>query len=98
MARKLRLQYPGAIYHFGEERRESAEDKAERLVAATLREAGWKESDLSLRRKGDPVKIALARRLRREATLPLRWICARRQMGSWKSVNRRLYEQREGKR
>jgi REP element-mobilizing transposase RayT len=79
-------------HHYGEERRESAEDKAARLVAAALKEAGWKESDLALRRKGDPVKIALARQLRRETTMPLKWICDRLEMGSWKSINRRLRE------
>jgi hypothetical protein len=36
--------------------------------------------------------MALALRLRLEATLPLKWICQRLAMGSWKSVNRRLYE------
>ncbi len=97
--RELLLQASQRLgqHHYGEERRESAEDKAGRLVAAGLKEAGWKESDLALRRKGDPVKIALARRLRRETTMPLKWICARLAMGSWKSVNRRLYEHRSTK-
>lgn len=35
------------------ERRESAEDNAARLVAAGLKEAGWKEFDLALRREGE---------------------------------------------
>jgi hypothetical protein len=82
-------------HHYGEERRESAQDKAARLVDAGLKEAGWQESDLAKRRKGDPVKVALARRLRRETTMPLKWICDRLVMGSWKSVNRRLYEHRQ---
>ena len=78
-------------HHYGEERGESAQDKAERLVAAGL--VGWQESDLALRRKGDPVKLALAQRLRKETTMPLKWICQRLAMGPWKAVNRRLYEQ-----
>jgi putative transposase len=82
-------------HHYGEERRESEENKAVRMVAAGLKEAGWKESDLASRRKGDPVKIALARRLRQETTMPLKWICERLEMGSWKAVNRRLYEARQ---
>ena len=81
--------------HYGEERREMAEDKAGRLVAAGLKAAGWQESDLESRRKSDPVKLALALRLRRETTMPLKWICDRLAMGSWKSVNRRLYEQKQ---
>ena len=32
--------------------------------------------------------------LRRETTLPLQWICRRLKMGSCKSINQRLYEQR----
>ena len=84
-------------HHYGQERRESAEDKAARMVAAGLKEAGWQEADLALRRKGDPVKLALARRLRRETTMPLKWICDRLEMGSWKSIQRRLYEQEQTK-
>jgi hypothetical protein len=85
------------VHGYGEERRESAEDKAERRVALGLKEAGRKPSDLALRRQGDPVKIALARRLRRETTMPVKWICERLAMGSWKSVHRRLYEHRNTK-
>ena len=84
-------------HHYGKERRESAEDKAARLVAAGVKEAGWQESDLALRRKGDPVKMALALRLRQETTMPVKWICQRLAMGSWKAVNRRLYEQNHAK-
>jgi hypothetical protein len=93
-------QLPGrqmGEHHYGQEQRESAEDKAARMVAAGLKEAGWQEADLALRRKGDPVKLALARRLRRETTLPLKWICHRLEMGSWKSIQRRLYEQEQTK-
>jgi putative transposase len=84
-------------HHYGEERKESAEDKASRLLAAGLKEAGWEESDLARRPKGEPTKIALARELRRETTMPLKWICDRLKMGSWKSINRRLYENKQGK-
>jgi hypothetical protein len=41
--------------------------------------------------------LALARRLRRETTMPFKWICDRLQMGSWKSIQRRLYEQEQTK-
>jgi len=50
---------------------------------------------LALRRKSDPVKMVLARRLRRETTMPLKWICERLEMGSWKAIHQRLYEQRQ---
>jgi hypothetical protein len=67
--------YQMGQHHYGQERRESTEDKAVRLVAAGLAEAGWQPFDLATRRKADPVKIALARRLRQETTMPLKWIC-----------------------
>jgi hypothetical protein len=52
---------------------------------------------LASRRKGDPVKVGLALRLRRETTMPLKWICQRLEMGSWKSVQRRLFEREHTK-
>src|SRR5271166_4051652 len=56
-------------HHYGKEIRESVEARAERLVAEGLSQAGWRESDLELRPKGDGVKVDLARRLRQETTL-----------------------------
>jgi putative transposase len=68
--------------HYGEELRESAAAKAERLVAEELRRRGWQESELAVRRKGDPGKVAIAERLRRETTMTLAWIAHRLQMGT----------------
>jgi hypothetical protein len=82
-------------HHYGPERQEAEEDKGQQIAAAALKSAGWCESDLAQRPKGDPVKLALARRLQAETTLPLKWICQRLAMGSWKAVNRRLYELRK---
>ena len=73
-------------HHYGEEIRESAEAKAERLVAKGLKQAGWQEKDLELRRKGDGVKVGLARQLRRETTLGWLWIAKRLRMGHWRSA------------
>ena len=45
-------------HHYGRvAARESAEDKAGRLVRAALKEAGWEQSDLARRRRGDPVRL-----------------------------------------
>src|SRR5437667_8567957 len=77
-------------HHYGEERRESAEGKAQRLVAEGLRKARWTEADLRRRRKSDPVKIGLAAQLRRETTMTLKWIAERLQMGAWTHLNKRL--------
>jgi hypothetical protein len=37
------------------------------------------------------VKLAIAQRLRKETTLTIREIAARLRMGSWKSLNNKLY-------
>jgi hypothetical protein len=41
---------------------------------------------LQTRRKGDQQKVVLARRLRQETTMSLKWIAQRLQMGSWSYV------------
>jgi hypothetical protein len=46
-----------------------------------------REKDLSKRRKGDKAKVKLARRLRSETIMTLRWIADRLQMGSWTYVS-----------
>lgn len=54
--------------HYGADRQESSERKAERLVAEGLKILGWDEKELALRRKGDQEKVKLARRLRAQTT------------------------------
>jgi len=68
--------------HYGEELRESAEAKAERIVAEELRRLGWKEDELKRQRKGHRRKVQMARRLRAETTMSLKWIAERLVMGS----------------
>jgi hypothetical protein len=74
-------------HHAGEWRRESGEAKAERLVGQELKRLGWTEADLAVRRKSDPLKLAIAARLRRETTLTLKAIAARVQLGTSKGAN-----------
>jgi hypothetical protein len=81
-------------HHYGEPRRESAEEKAERIVRTGLGEAGWVEQDLALHNKSDEVKLDLAMRLRQETTMTLKWIAKRLHMGAWTHLNKRLSEQR----
>jgi REP-associated tyrosine transposase len=78
-------------HHSGEMRRESAEAKAERIIAAELKRLKWNNRDLKQHRKGEPAKLELAARLRCETTLTIRQIAARLHMGSWKSLNNQLY-------
>ncbi|MBI5386481.1 MAG: transposase [Verrucomicrobia bacterium] len=79
-------------HHYGPERQESDEQKAERLVREAMAKQGWNEEDLAQSRKSDPVKLRLAAQLRRETTMTLKWIAARLKMGSWKYLNRRLHQ------
>jgi REP element-mobilizing transposase RayT len=68
--------------HYGEELRESAAAKAEQIVAEELRRLGWKEDELKRQCKGHRRKVQMARRLRAETTMSLKWIAERLAMGS----------------
>jgi hypothetical protein len=57
-----------------------------------LRRGGVKEEQLPAMRKGDKLKVSLARRLRRETTMTLKWIARRLHMGSWTYVSNLLHE------
>jgi hypothetical protein len=69
--------------HYGGDRQEAGEQKAERLVRGELRRRRRKEEDLPGLPKGDKSKVALARRLRQETTMTLKWIARRLHLGSW---------------
>ena len=73
--------------HYGAERQESGEEKAERIVTAELKHRKWAEADLVKQRKGDPEKVKIALRLRRESIMTLKWIAQRLHMGSWTHVS-----------
>jgi len=77
--------------HAGELHRQTADAKAERIIAEELQRNGWSERDLLARRRKDPAKLTLAARLRRETTLPLKVIAARLCLGTSKSANSTLH-------
>jgi len=52
----------------------------------TMRGMGWTEAELIFRLKNDSGKLAMAARVRKETTLPIKWIAARLQMGTSKSL------------
>jgi len=72
-------------------RREAAESQAEGIIAKELAGLGWTEEELKQRHKGDPAKLALAARLRRETTLTMKWIAARLHLGSVQSARVRVH-------
>jgi REP element-mobilizing transposase RayT len=79
------------IWHYGDELRESAEAKAERIVTEELQQRGWDAAALLIRRKGDAAKLAMAARLRRETTMTLQWIADRLRMGTRTYLAHLLY-------
>jgi REP element-mobilizing transposase RayT len=80
--------------HYGSEIQEASEAKATRIIDEELRRAIWTEADLRLRKKGDPTKIRMARRLRTETTVTLLWIATRLRMGTRSHLSHLLYWQR----
>jgi REP-associated tyrosine transposase len=84
--------------HYGEERAQTAEAAAEEIVAEELKRRRWKETALKTRPKGDPVKVALAARLRTETTMTVGWIAERLGMGTRGYLNHLLYRQRKSNR
>jgi putative transposase len=84
-------------HHYGEERAETGQERAEEMVREGLKRLGWKETDLEARRKGDREKLKLALRLREETTVTVKWIAERLRMGTWTHVNHLLYWHRRKK-
>jgi REP element-mobilizing transposase RayT len=80
--------------HSGQLRQETAETKAERIIAEELQRLGWTNADLAQRLKGDPAKMAIASRLRGETVLTMEWIAKRLSLGTAKSVRPRLQKWR----
>ena len=68
------------------------EEKAERIVREGLKQLGWEKNELTERRKGGRGKLKLAKQLRQETTMTLRWIAQRLEMGSWTYVSNLLNE------
>jgi hypothetical protein len=71
--------------------RESAEEKAQRIVSEEMKRLGWREGDLEQYRKGGRRKVKIARRLRPETTMTLPGIADRLKMGTGTHVANRLY-------
>jgi hypothetical protein len=66
----------------GEEIRQSAFAKAERIAQEELEALGWTALDLQGHRRSDPQKVQMAARLRKETNMTLEWIADRLCMGA----------------
>ena len=77
--------------HSGELPRETAEQRANRIIAEELARRGWQESEWATRRRSDPGKLAIAAWRRSETTLPIKWIAGRVQSGTTKGAKSVLH-------
>ncbi len=84
-------------HHASSQRAENAAALAARLIRQALAEEGLGESDLRRLRKGAPVKVRIARRLREQTTLSLQEIAARLHMGTAGHVAHLLYHRNDEK-
>ena len=72
--------------HYGEELRESDEQKAWRIKHQMMREVGWSDANLQQLAKGDEQKMRIAARLRVETTMTWNWIAQQLSMGHWRTA------------
>jgi hypothetical protein len=91
LKRRTPVEERSKLQFYMDELRESAEAKAQRIVAEEMKRWGWKENDLGRHRKGDRRKVKIARRLPQEATMALKWIADRLKIGTWTHVTNHLY-------
>ncbi len=76
--------------HRADARRETTEEKARRILREELDALGWNGAALAQHPKGDARKVRIARRVRAETTVTLKWIAEHLQMGTWTHVANRL--------
>jgi len=74
------------------EQHESMEARAQRIIDKELKKAGWSEQRLAKERKGHPLKVKIASRLRQETTMSLKWIADRLKMGTWTYLSLPLHK------
>lgn len=77
-------------HHYAGERLANGEEKARRILDAELKRLGWGDADLRERRKGDPEKVRIARRLRQETIMTLKWVAQELHKGAWTNVSNLL--------
>ncbi len=67
--------------HYGQEIRESGEQKARKRIEVELKKLRWKGAELVERAEGDVAKIRITKILRQETTMTLEWIARALHMG-----------------
>jgi putative transposase len=84
--------------HYGLERQETMEARAEAIVAEELKRRRWTEEELGRRAKGEAQKVTMAVRLRAETTVTVKWIAERLRMGAPGYLHHLLYLRRKERR
>ena len=85
-------EYPGALYHDMNCEDPREERNAERIVKEETGRLGWYGEELRVYGGGRRAKVMLARRVRQETTMSLKWIAQGLYMGSWTYVSNLLNE------
>ena len=78
--------------HPGQARFETAEAKANRIVAEELARLHWTRDDLIARQNSHPAKLMLPARLRQETTLSVKQIAERLHLGKPKGTRTTLHK------
>jgi putative transposase len=86
-----KIEISPAEAHPRRERDETEQGKALRILREEMKKLGWTKTELRQRKKGDPTKVALARRVRAESAVSLKWIAEHLHMATWTHVSNRLY-------
>jgi hypothetical protein len=81
--------------HHAATRRETTGQKARRILNEELDKLGWTTAELARRPKGEARKVRIARRLRVETAVTLKWIAEQLHMGTWTHVANRLQQAKE---
>ena len=81
-------------YHNAQIRQENEMEKAQRLISEKLSAIGWDRARLRKERKGHPMKIRIAREIRDQSTMTMKWIAAELSIGSWTYLNQLLRRER----
>jgi hypothetical protein len=64
--------------------------KGSSTLAEELGRLGWKQGELEKRLKADADKVRIARQLRGETTMTLKWIAERLRTGRWTYLSNNL--------
>lgn len=77
-------------HHSAQTRQENERDKAQRLISEKLAAVGWDRARLCKECKGHPIKVRIAREIRDQSTMSLKWIAAELSIGTWTYLNHLL--------